>query len=50
MIDIREIDKEINRLENSNRTTMNVCQQLAMLYIVRDHLTSKVSQPPGIEK
>lgn len=50
MIDVKEIDKEINRLENSNRTTMNVCQQLAMLYIVRDHLANKVSQPPIAEK
>lgn len=39
MIDIKEINNEIKRLENSNKTTMNVCQQLATLYIVRDHLT-----------
>ena len=38
MIDIKEINKEIKKLENSSRTTMNVCQQLAILYIVRDHL------------
>ena len=38
MIDIKEINNEIKKLENSNKTTMNICQQLATLYTVRDHL------------
>lgn len=38
MIDIKEINKEIEKLENSNKTTMNICQQLAILYVVRDHM------------
>lgn len=43
MIDIKEINKEIKRLEGSKKTTMNICQQLAVLYIVRDHLQNKTS-------
>ena len=41
MISIKEINKEIEKLENSSKTTMNVCQQLAVLYTVRDHLNNK---------
>jgi hypothetical protein len=38
MIDIAEIEKEIKKLENSDCTTYGVCDKLAKLYIVRDHL------------
>lgn len=41
MINIAEINKEIAKLENSNKTTMSICQQLAILYVVRDHLMNK---------
>lgn len=37
MIDIKEINEEIEKLENSNCTTYDVCGKLAKLYIVRDH-------------
>lgn len=37
MIDIKEINEEIEKLENSNCTTYNICSKLAKLYIVRDH-------------
>lgn len=37
MINIKEIEEEITKLENSNCTTYNICSKLAKLYIVRDH-------------
>ena len=37
MIDIKEINEEIEKLENSNCTTYDICSKLAKLYIVRDH-------------
>lgn len=44
MLNIDEINKEINRLENCNCTTHGVCEKLANLYIVRDHFKSGVSE------
>ena len=44
MISIKEINKEIEKLENSSKTTMSVCQQLAILYTVRNNL-KMVIQP-----
>lgn len=38
MLNIEEINKEINELENSGHTSYAVCEKLANLYIVRDHL------------
>ena len=47
MLDIKEIDKEIKKLENSDRTNMTICERLSVLYTVRDHFKDKdkVSQP-----
>jgi hypothetical protein len=47
MLDIDIIDAEIKRFEDSDRTTMTICEKLATLYTVRDHLkkNEKVSQP-----
>ncbi len=38
MVDINEINEEIKKLENSDCTTYSLCQKLASLYIVREHL------------
>lgn len=47
MLDIKEIDKEIKKLEESDRTNMTVYERLSILYTVRDHFKNKdmVSQP-----
>lgn len=37
MLDINEVHKEIEKLENCDCTTWDVCKRLAILYIVRDH-------------
>ena len=37
MIDIKEVEKEIEKLENKD-TSYSICEKLAILYIVRDHL------------
>ena len=37
MIDIEEVNKEIEKLENCGCTTYKICEKLAILYIVRDH-------------
>lgn len=37
MLNMDEINKEIEKLENCDCTTYGVCQKLASLYIVRDH-------------
>ena len=37
MLDMNEIEQEIEKLENSEYTTLNACKNLAILYIVRDH-------------
>lgn len=37
MLNIEEINKEIEKLENCNYTTYDVCNKLATLYIVRQH-------------
>ena len=41
MIDILEVNKEIKMLEESNNTSYAVCNKLAILYIIRDHLKAK---------
>lgn len=38
MVDINEINEEIKKLEHSDNTTYSLCQKLASLYIVREHL------------
>jgi hypothetical protein len=47
MLDIKEINKEIKKLEESDRTNMTICERLSILYTVRDHFKNKdmVSQP-----
>lgn len=37
MLDINEINKEIQILENCDHTTYPLCEKLAILYTVRDH-------------
>ena len=41
MIDIKEIEEEIEKLENCNYTIYDVCKKLSILYIVHDHLKNK---------
>ena len=38
MVDIETIEREINELEARGDTTYSLCERLAWLYIVRDHL------------
>lgn len=38
MIDLETIDREIKEIEATRDTTYRVCERLAWLYIVRDHL------------
>lgn len=47
MIDLNEINKEIESLENSGHTSYAVCEKLANLYIVRDHLIESRQSPMG---
>lgn len=37
MLDMKEIEEEIMKLEECNYTTYDVCKKLAILYTVRDH-------------
>ena len=37
MLNMEEINAEIELLEKSECTTYNVCEKLAILYIVREH-------------
>ncbi len=46
MLNLAEIEKEIKNLENSDSTSYNVCQKLAILYIVKDHLQAQSSSLP----
>lgn len=41
MINIKEIEEEITKLENCNCTTYNVCSKLADLYIVKHYFQKK---------
>lgn len=38
MISLDEIEREIKELEARGDTTYNLCERLAWLYIVRDHI------------
>lgn len=49
MLNIDEINKEILMLESKHDTTYAVVEKLAMLYIVRDHITGAVSQSAPLE-
>ena len=46
MINIEEVNGEIARLENQP-TTMSTIERLALLYVVRDHLTISPLPPVG---
>lgn len=50
MLKLEEIDEEIKTLENSNNTSYSVCQKLAILYIVRDHMNNALRDPNDIIK
>lgn len=43
MIDIDVIEDEIRELEAHGDTTYKLCERLAWLYVVRDHMLSKKS-------
>lgn len=45
MISLETIEREINELENHRDTTYAVCQRLAWLYTVRDHMLPSESSP-----
>lgn len=42
MIDLKEINEEIQKLENS-KTSHDTCFKLSYLYVVKDHLENKPS-------
>ena len=44
MLDMTEINKEIKKLEDCGCTTYDVCNKLAILYIVRDHMRAAVNE------
>ena len=49
MIDIEMINEEIEKLENCNCTSYNICEKLAILYTVRDHYgKSTMSNAPSM--
>ena len=41
MINLETIEREIDSIENTRDTSYHVCERLAWLYIVRDHLAPK---------
>lgn len=41
MIDIAVVEDEIAALEAETETTYDICERLACLYTVRDHLKAK---------
>ena len=41
MIDLKEIEEEIECLEESKCTTYDVCNKLAILYIVKEHFEKR---------
>ena len=48
MLNIDEINEEIARLEKCDCTNYNVCEKLAILYIVREYYNKGVSNRTGI--
>lgn len=44
MISLEEIEREINELEHTRDTTYRLCERLAWLYIVRDHLRPETDE------
>lgn len=50
MLDMKEIDAEIKKLENCN-LTYSVCQKLANMYIIKDHWEARkpvVTEESGV--
>lgn len=41
MVDMKEVQDEINKLENCGSTTYSVCERLSILYNVKDHVEGK---------
>lgn len=37
MLDMKVINQEIKKLESSDVTNYNICEKLAILYIIKDH-------------
>ena len=46
MIDIAVVEDEIAALEAETETTYDICEQLACLYTVRDHLKARRRDEP----
>ena len=46
MLDLKEIDAEIEKLENCN-LTYSVCQKLANMYIIKDHWEAREPVRPS---
>lgn len=44
MLNIDEIHEEIEKLENCNCTSWDICKKLAILYIIRDHYNNSPTQ------
>ena len=44
MLNMDEIHKEIEKLENCDCTSQDVCKKLAILYIIKDHHKNSSSQ------
>ena len=49
MVDIKEIEEEIEKLENCDCTTYSICEKLAILYTVHDHLKNKTNSSSNVE-
>lgn len=49
MINIEEIEKEIEKLENCDCTTYKVCEKLSILYTVHDHFKNKVDNSNNMD-
>lgn len=43
MLDIEEINEEIEKLENKEYLTYDICEKLAILYTVRNNYKPKVT-------
>lgn len=41
MVDMKEVQDEIDKLENCGSTTYSVCEKLSILYNVKDHAEGK---------
>lgn len=44
MINIKEIDEEIKKLESKDYTTYDVCEKLAILYTVKNNFKPSAQQ------